>query len=478
MCKESPDTEIVDKRLSKPPNIIFLILDCVRSDHLGCYGYVRNTSPNIDILAEQGVKFNNAISQAPWTFPSVFSLLSGCYPHKLGAWPKKKTGTSLLQMFKLLLPNESIPLLPQILKKSGYSTWGFSSNPYINKNRMLNRGFDEFKYLWKAPAMEIVNYGIEKIRQSEKTGESFFLYLHFMDAHHPLQPPKEYYNLFPVGDGEKNRNIHEGWKFEKYAEQHGEQFDSYREHKISLYDGTIRYIDYEIGHLLTELKHSSHNADTIIVLLADHGEEFWDHAAFEAEHYRTFKGNHGVSHGHTLFQELIKVPLIITFFRSSCKNRSSEFLSGEIKKTIQLVDLVPTLLELAGLLPNADGDGTSLLPMIVKKHKSSCSIDTRLNCCSFSSEASCSGNMNIKIALFEYPYKFIYAFKEANALFNIKEDPYERDNLVNKKKILASEMLEKIYCLKNKEVKEAEEIFLSKEEIEELKALGYVDNGE
>lgn len=356
------DKEKRDIKQSRKPNIIILLIDCVRADHLGCYGYTRNTSPHIDTLAAHGIKFNYAISQAPWTFPSVFSLLSGYYPHKHGAWLINKKGRSLRQ--KLMTPSKTILLLPELLQQAGYLTWGFSTNTYINEQRMKQRGFNEFNYIWKAPAMEVINYGIEKIRQAEKTGNHFFLYLHFMDVHHPLQPPEKYYNLFPTSDGEKNRTIHEGWMFKRYADQQGKEFDNYRDHKVSLYDGTIRYMDDEIGRLITELKSFSLKNNTIVILLADHGDELWDHAAFEAAHYQSSKERQGVSHGHTLFQELIRVPLIITTFHPQGKFFSTRWQSTEIEHMIQLVDLVPTLLDIISLPPTADYDGTSLLPSL------------------------------------------------------------------------------------------------------------------
>ena len=456
----------------KNPNIVILLLDCVRADHLGCYDYTRNTSPNIDALAAQGIKFDYAISQAPWTFPSVFSLLSGYYPHKHGAWLINKKDKPLWQ--KLLMPSKSISLLPELLQQAGYRTWGFSTNTYINEQRMSERGFNEFKYIWKAPAMEVVNYGIEKIRQAEKSGNYFFLYLHFMDAHHPLQPPEPFYNFFPASDGEKNRKIHEGWKFEKHKYQQGNEFDDYREHKVSLYDGTIRYMDAEIGRLITELKSSGLTNNTIILILADHGEEFWDHAAFEATHYQSFQERQGVSHGHTLFQELIRVPLIITNIYHKGESLSPKWQPTKIKDMIQLVDVVPTLLDLIDFSSSVDCDGTSLLPLINKKALPPYNNDVNLNYRTIFAESTASGN--IKISLIEYPYKFIYAHKETNALFNLKEDPLERKNLVNEKLAAASGMLEKIFSLKEEKPPETEEVSLSKEDLEKLQALGYIGN--
>jgi len=453
------------------PNFVIILLDSVRADHLSCYGYPQNTSPHIDSLAAQGITFNHAICQAPWTFPSVFSMLSGYYPHKQGTWIIKKEGTPWWQ--NLMKPSTTIPLLSELLQEAGYRTWAFSTNTYINDQRMKERGFEEFQYIWKAPAMEVVNYGIEKMREAENSSNPFFLYLHFMDAHHPLQPPEQYYNLFPCSDRKQNEKRHEWWEFKKHAEQEGEAFENYREHKISLYDGTIRYMDDEIGRLLVELEGSSLAHDTVVVVLADHGDEFWDHADFQALHYKSFQERQGVSHGHTLFQELIWVPLIITTFPSH-KGLSSLRLQQPaiVEEAVPLVDLVPTLLSLAELLPSTQFDGTSVVALM-NQSLSPAAGTTGTYRRSIFSESTASGSM--KISLIEYPYKFIYAQGETNALFNIDEDQAEKENLIEEKGTVASSMAEKIFRFIEEKPPPTEELSVSEEDRKKLEALGYIE---
>jgi len=463
-----------DTRQNEKPNIIILLLDCVRSDHLSCYGYARNTSPHIDALAAQGIKCNHAISQAPWTFPSVFSLLSGYYPYKHGAWYgivlDKKQGNPLRK--KSMIPSKTISLLPERLQKAGYLTWGFSTNPYINEERMQERGFDEFKLLLKAPAMEVVNYGIEKIRQAAESRNHFFLYLHFMDSHRPLQPPENYYNFFPTSDGEKNKSIHEEWKFERYLDQHEKEFRDYREHRISLYDGTIRYMDAEIGRLIAEFKNSKLNNETLVIIVADHGEEHWDHAEFEATHYHSCK-KQGVGHGHTLFQELIRVPLIIANFYPKGKFRFQKWKPKEIQDVVQLIDVVPTLLDYIGLEPTASYDGNSLLPLIDGRRVPFFNDNARLEYRPIFSQTTASG---IKTSLIEYPNKFIRSHKETDALFNLEEDSEEKINLIHEKRERTSDMLKKVLRFEEFKPPKTEEIPLSEDDLEKLKALGYIDS--
>jgi arylsulfatase A-like enzyme len=474
LFKKPPEVLLENKEDSlRPtsPNIVVLLLDCVRADHLSCYGYSKKTSPNIDSLASNGILFKNAISQAPWTFPSVFSLLSGQYPHKHGKWLIKKGGISPNQRLKK--PSKNILLLSEFLKEIDYHTWGFSTNTYINARIMQERGFDEFHYIWKAPAMEPVNYGIAKIREAEHLKKPFFLYLHFMDAHHPLQPPQKFYNFFPCSDGKNNERRHEGLAFKKHEEQHGRAFQNYREHKISLYDGTIRYMDDEIGRLIRELESSFLPHDTIVIVLADHGDEFWEHAKFEANHYPSLQERQGLSHGHTLFQELIRVPLIITSFNFKGKPPSSKIKQpATIEATVPLVDLVPTLLDLIGHTAPSPFDGASFI-QLVKENASSLSKKIQTSKRSIFSELASS---KPKIALFEHPYKFIFADEETNTLFNITEDPKELNNLIEEQAVVATAMLKKISRFRESKPPETEELSLSRDDLNKLQILGYIEN--
>ena len=454
------------------PNIIILLLDCVRADHLSCYGYYRDTSPHIDALASQGTKFNKTISQAPWTLPAVASFLSGYYPRRHGAGINGLKERCVDPKFQNLHPPDaSIPLLPELLQQNDYQTWGFSTNLFINW--IEKRGFHEFKYQYKAPANKIVDYGIEKLLYANESKKPFFLYLHFMDAHRPLQPPGKYFNYFPTSDGRKNKNIHEGWMFVRHEDQHGLRFKNYKEHKISLYDGSIRYMDAEIGRLIKTLKRLQLINNTVIVVVADHGEEFWEHAAFEAAHYQDPRNTNGIGHGHTMFQELLWVPLIVTNLDSTGKLSSFfKVRQKEIEDVVQLIDVFPTLLEKIGLQTPLDCDGRSLLSLVNRWR-----LPYFLNSPNFSSRSIFSespGFGNLKISLLEFPYKCIYSYKEKNALFNLEEDPQERKNLFEGRPEIASDMLKKIHLIGNGSHEQVDKLSLSKEDLEALKSLGYI----
>lgn len=455
-------------------NVIILLLDCVRADHLGCYGYYRDTSPHIDALASQGTKFNKAISQAPWTLPSVVSLLSGCYPHRHGAGLTSKEGRSLQNDYnKLQMPGSDTLLLPELLQQNGYQTWGFSTNAYIDNRSIGNRGFVDFQYLLKAPAEKVIDYGIEQIMLAKESKRPFFLYLHFMDAHQPLYPPEKYYNFFPTNDGKNNTEIHGRWEFQNYERQQGTEFENYKEHKISLYDGTIRYMDAEIGRLTKFLKSSNLMSRTIVLVLSDHGEEFWEHADFAAAHYQDPRKVYGIDHGHTMFQELLWVPLIVTNLNSK-RGLLTIFKKHqkEVREMVQLIDITPTLLEKIGFQNIPACDGKSLSSLVNRWRLPRFLSRSNLSSRSIFSESPAYGNL--KIALLEFPYKCIYSYKEKTALFNLEEDPQERENLFEEHLEIASDMLNKIHLIENEKPGQTEKLSLSEEDLEALRSLGYI----
>jgi len=261
--------------------------------------------------------------------------------------------------------------------------------------------------------------------------------------------------------------------FVRHEDQHGLRFKNYKEHKISLYDGSIRYMDAEIGRLIKTLKRLQLINNTVIVVVADHGEEFWEHAAFEAAHYQDPRNTNGIGHGHTMFQELLWVPLIVTNLDSTGKLSSFfKVRQKEIEDVVQLIDVFPTLLEKIGLQTPLDCDGRSLLSLVNRWR-----LPYFLNSPNFSSRSIFSespGFGNLKISLLEFPYKCIYSYKEKNALFNLEEDPQERKNLFEGRPEIASDMLKKIHLIGNGSHEQVDKLSLSKEDLEALKSLGYI----
>ncbi|MGH7766716.1 MAG: sulfatase, partial [Candidatus Binatia bacterium] len=296
------------------PNVLLIVVDTLRADHLHSLGYARATSPNIDRIARQGALFENAFSASSYTLPSHASLLTGLYPYQHGVeWDKPKG-----------LENHSAPTLAEALRRHGYRTAAFSANLYWFTRAMgFGRGFirfeDYFHSLGDMVTRTLYGSAIENLalrrlgwediparkRASDVTGSAlrwierdreipFFIMVNYFDAHDPYLPPQPYRSRFA---GTKNPggiiNGHMG----RYAPTlNRQQIQS----EIDAYDGAIAYVDSEIGRLFDELGKGGMTNDLLLVLTSDHGEAFGDHGFFR--------------HEHSLYREVLHVPLII--FRS------------------------------------------------------------------------------------------------------------------------------------------------------------------
>ncbi len=346
------------------PNIILITIDSLRFDHLGCCGYPRDTSPNIDKLASKGALFLEAVSnggQTPDAFPSILASLQPLLGRrKREAIPPQST------------------TLAELLREAGYQTAAFHCNPHISHFYGYNRGFDTFvdglgspsrwkgliwlrtkgftkdglvgKTLWKlrrilkpvssrtlverpiVTAKELNNQALAWLKGHR---EGFFLWLHYMDVHHPYLPLPEYLSQFrdqPVSR-EKMMAL---FKKRKNPDQRSPLESSTL---VDLYDADIRYVDDTIASLLDHL--GSDLADTIVIVTADHGDELGERGKF----------NH-----QSLYDEVIRVPLIIV---------GPGIPGGTlVKHQVSLLDLAPTVANLVGIDPTPSFQGKSLLPVI------------------------------------------------------------------------------------------------------------------
>ena len=391
------------------PNIVVLLLDCVRADHLGCYGYGRETSPAIDSIAGRGLRCELAVSPSSWTLPSVSSLLTGADPaiHGAGTPMNEERFFDLRADSTVQGPLETLPLLTEVLSEHGYETSFFSSNSFVGE-RFFGRGSATFQLVNKAPAREVVQFGIENARRAVERGQPFFLYLHFMDAHIPLEPPEPYMNAFQF-EGRANTEHLANWLFTNPEERQHELFEIYRQQKICVYDGSILYIDSAVERLETALAALGVLDDTIVVIVGDHGEAFWEHAETEATLYDDPRGVSGVGHGHSLFQEVLHVPLIL----AGPGLPEGEVVAGPVG----LVDVFPTLLELVGIEIPAHLSGRALTRPGGPRTRSV-----------IVSESSAYGAA--RVAVLDYPLKYIHSHGEQDLLFDLSQDPGETTNLL------------------------------------------------
>ncbi|MFL6202072.1 MAG: sulfatase [Thermoanaerobaculia bacterium] len=320
------------------PNILFILVDTLRRDHVTSYGCRRNTTPEIDRrLARTGAVVEEAYSQAPWTLPSVVSFLTGRYPGELLSADRTSFG----------IPAEVEPLA-ELMARLGYQTAGFVANPTLHTGAGFDRGFRT----WFAPPADIqwmlkhadtLNaHAVPWLKASQD--RPFFAYVHYIDPHDPYSNPDmdRTGGRSPFMPGYTGP-VDGGWIHGIYT---GELQlpDPARDvpYIRALYDSEVSYVDRHIGELLAALDPKV-LANTLIVLTADHGEELFDHG--------------GWKHGQTLYEEQIHVPLIL---RWDGHIRPGTRLEG----TVRLVDLVPTLAAAVGMEPDPEWDGVSLLPAL------------------------------------------------------------------------------------------------------------------
>jgi len=312
-------------------NLVLIGVDTLRPDHLGCYGYGRSTSPNIDRLAEGGVLFENVISPCPWTLPSFATIFTSLYPSQHGAMGSR---TAMRGGF---------PTLASLLMENGYATGAIINAPYLKGKFHMDRGFD-FYYMTPPEGRDAGGTTEDALRwiDDNSTGP-FFMFAHYFDPHIPYAPPAPYDSIFDAGYTGKVRKPYNP-KWLPRARLHGLELvtnlkQADKDHIEALYDGEVAFTDASIGALIDGLEARGLTQNTLIVFLSDHGEEFFEHGGFE--------------HGHSLFGELLRAPFIL-----SMPGRVPE--GRRVPEQVRLVDVLPTLLDLLGMESEDHFEGRSL----------------------------------------------------------------------------------------------------------------------
>jgi arylsulfatase A-like enzyme len=325
-----------------PRGVIVVCIDTLRADHLSAYGYARATSPRLAALARRGTLFENALSAAPWTVPAVGSLLTSLYPGEHGAAVEGEVRQLDEQTPAQLRPE--VQTLGDLLHRAGLRTALFSGNPYLWGR--FQRGFDA-AVAERQSATELTDRAVAWLRA--KPGKPFFLYLQYMDLHQPIEPSAPYADRFAAEVGGERGSEPRDGSFERQSDLEDLAFRRFRAHKIALYDGALLYVDAEVGRLLDAL---GHGEDTLVVVTSDHGEEFWDHAEAERHQGGDPRGVWGVGHGHTLFQELLHVPLIVAGPGFPADRR--------VPCGVSLLDVAPTVLSALRLPARPEMRGATL----------------------------------------------------------------------------------------------------------------------
>jgi len=467
---DSKDEPVFDSNDKAEIKHIFLItVDTLRADHLGCYGYIRNTSPFIDSLAEKGVLFEKAYSQTASTSPSHASIFTGLYPsqHRVLA-----NGYVL---------DDSYMTLAEILRENGLKTAAFTSTDRHFRRSNISQGFE----FYDEPLDTVKTYGF-KYRQAGFTIDNaiswldnfnpenrLFLWIHLFDPHYPYHPPKEYHERI---DNDLKQDV-----FLKYIENFyidTEVFNKahlgpdykYLNNKekmykyITNYDAEIEYADDELKRLYDFAERKGLNKNSLWVITSDHGEALGQH------HWR--------QHGAMIYQEEIQVPLI--FF--SDRN----FTSKRIKDVVENFDIFPTILDFLQIEID-DSLATEINSISLSKKIWNAQESLGKNF-AFSQRGRKVKEKPIiegyderqKYAIQNEKFKYIYRSDAEDEFYDIRQDPFEQTNLTNtathkyieEKKVLGENLVELLTKLDKYDNVKTE--MVDKKTIERLKSLGYL----
>ncbi len=310
-----------------PPNVILISIDTLRADHVGASGYGAPTTTHVDRLARDSIVYRNAIAHAPTTLASHASILTSMLPTQHGASIARQSSLSA-----------QVPTLAEVLAAEGYATASLNGGIQLDPIYGLDRGFDVYESVQPSDAAAQALEGPENrtsaVVAKAKTWiagvqQPFFLFLHSYEIHHPYTPEprhlaavsEPYAGSLPDAIGMKHiRRIERGRL---------SLDDADRRHIIATYDAEIRSADEALGELFGFLREKGLYEDTLIVFTSDHGEEFGEHG-------------HMAWHSHSLFDELLRVPLIV---KLPAAERAGEVVEAQVRG----IDVAPTVLAVAGL---------------------------------------------------------------------------------------------------------------------------------
>ena len=423
--------------LKDKPNILWIVMDTTRADHLSSYGYHRKTTPNIDRIAGEGLLFENAFSSAPWTLPSHASLLTGMFPSKHG------TDAEHLSLSK------DFRTIAEVLRLYGYKTYGYSNNEYVGPKTNLNKGFDIFtvvnhykptlgnlsdfllinvamkhipiiKFTRDAGAQRTNDVVKQWIADSSGTKNPFFIFINYMEVHDP-------YGDTPYARQYLDKRVFTP-NVKAFTNNFYPSLYGYFSGKIKMSDE-----DFEILRSLYDVNHLRESGvldNTLLIITADHGENFGEHKLMD--------------HIFDIYDTVLHVPLIIRYpkiFPSALR----------IKEQVQLIDIFPTILDVAGIDRSEAGgiQGHSLVPegrkiyrpnnnYVIAEHEPWHIMLSPVGLSNYEFDVSVYARRLKAIRTNEF--KYIWASDGRDELYNIYQDPHEVTNLIEKNPQKAKEL--------------------------------------
>ena len=340
------------------PDVVLVVVDALRADRLGVYGGPAENSPTIDAIAREGVTFERAIAQAPWTQPSVASLLSSLYPSFHGVQDfQLAMDATYGDAPKIAVFGNECATLPETLRAHGYRTAAFVANPFLDTAFGFSRGFDHFDASFAALSTRgrRVNEAAVGWIRAREPGVPVFLYLHYMDVHGPYDARPGV--LDPMLDALERSGPRErlddaaterlGYlrtfpSVMRRPERHAE-LSRYREYWVARYDAGIREMDGYLAALRHALEVEGVWRDALVVITADHGEALFEHGLWD--------------HGKSLHDTELHVPLIVRW-------PGVAPAGTRVRAAVELIDVMPTILDLLGIDAAGAGEGRSVGPLL------------------------------------------------------------------------------------------------------------------
>ncbi len=424
-------------------NVIVILVDALRSDHLGCYGYDLPTSPTLDEFAGESLIFTKSFSQSTHTKPSTASLFTSLYPsqHNVLLGNRRDAAGN----FYSDVLDESFKTMAEYLTDAGFNSAGFLDQGQLHSYMGFAQGFTYYNSYLKGA--EQVNGDFFRWLPANKH-RKFFAYLHYLDVHAPYAPPPEYKAMFVKGTSDLviPGQVADWRKFKKtFDDIKGQLVDSDIDQLKALYDAEIRAFDAQMAVLFQRLKDAGVYENSIIIVTADHGDSFMEH--------------NEIDHGTTLYDEVLRVPLLVRFPKGEH--------AGQVDTPVQTIDVLPTILDFFDI--NMEGDllmGQSLLALTDDSHE-------------FLEKPVFSERLHL-LSIRKGKYKLIYnTNEEIGELYDLQADPDEQENI-----LADSQQAERAQSMKAellswadgiKEIRPAPTgVPLDKKTVDKLKTLGYI----
>ncbi len=447
----------------RPQAVVLFIADTLRSDHLEAWGYDRDTAPTLARLAQEGTRFENTVAQATWTKVSVPSILTSLYP----------STTGVVGLHDRISVGETT--LAEVFRQAGYATFATSSVPFSGQLTNLHQGVEVMYEFGARTGTDIGEYQSKTAKAwvsayldwlDEHRDVPTFALIHAMDAHSPFRPAEPYDSLWATPEqaatfeiqAEKVRPVIKKPLFQRFLApnrdelaQAGVDADTFVRHEKAWYDGSIRGMDDQVGRLFSRLDELGLKERSLFAFVADHGEEFLEHG----EHW----------HGRTVYGEVANVPMVLWGHRVP---------AGKVVEEVsQTIDLMPTLIELAGLSAPERLQGRSWVPKMRGE-------DLRAQPAFVEHKAP--PDEKTSFAIVDHQWKLVWYPGEPDIfeLYDRSQDPLDQTDLVAQHpetvESLAADLKQMLsWAEKQRLAEEDVTSEMSAEQLEQLRSLGYVD---